>query len=215
MMLQEVHDFILFIWGWKLCLLSVNTVHLIGFKLQVLHAIRVTPSNQQIWSSLHKSCINILTIKSLTLKNAQVYHQTSLLTDSNQNCMDNHKNILIFLWGASVRKSRFWSYLGVWLCACLCVPAVFPVWRGIGASSGIGWSQGWARCLKWDPNRTDLAARIPVFDYPVWLVLCRGGRARLREVCQRGRGAIRLPADMLSFKLPQLFDIHQVPKVRK
>ncbi|XP_006801894.2 membrane progestin receptor delta [Neolamprologus brichardi] len=34
---------------------------------------------------------------------------------------------------------------------------VFPVWRGIGASSGIGWSQGWARCLKWDPNRTDLA----------------------------------------------------------
>lgn len=54
-----------------------------------------------------------------------------------------------------------------------------------------------------------------MFDYPVWLVLCRGGRARLIEVCQRGRGAIRLPADMLSIKLPELFDIHQVPKVRK
>uniref|UniRef100_A0A3B3CNZ4 Progestin and adipoQ receptor family member VI n=1 Tax=Oryzias melastigma TaxID=30732 RepID=A0A3B3CNZ4_ORYME len=60
---------------------------------------------------------------------------------------------------------------------------LFPVWRGIGAGSSISWSQEWSRCL------------------------------RFREVCQRGRGAIRLPTDMLSFKLPQLFDIHQVPKV--
>ncbi|KAG7216504.1 hypothetical protein INR49_001990 [Caranx melampygus] len=94
-------------------------------------------------------------------------------------------------------------------------PQVFPVWRGIGASGGVGggWSQGWGRCLRWEPNSPGQGARIPVFDYPVWLVLCRGGRARLREVCQRGRGAIRLPTDMLSIKLPQLFDIHQVPKV--
>lgn len=100
---------------------------------------------------------------------------------------------------------------------CVCVSAVFPVWRGIGANSGVGggWSQGWGRCLRWEPDSPGQRARIPVFDYPVWLVLCRGGRARLIEVCQRGRGAIRLPTDMLSIKLPQLFDIHQVPKVRK
>ena len=99
----------------------------------------------------------------------------------------------------------------------LCVPAVFPVWRGIGASGGVGggWSEGWGRCLRWETAGPGEGPRIPVFDYPVWLVLCRGGRARLREVCQRGRGAIRLPTDMLSIKLPQLFDIHQVPKVSK
>ncbi|XP_041843575.1 membrane progestin receptor delta isoform X3 [Melanotaenia boesemani] len=91
---------------------------------------------------------------------------------------------------------------------------LFPVWRGIGASSGVGWSQGWGRCLRWEPDSQDQGAKIPVFDYPLWLVLCRGGRARLREVCQRGRGAIRLPTDMLSIKLPQLFDIHQVPKAK-
>ncbi|KAM7421451.1 hypothetical protein PAMA_015539 [Pampus argenteus] len=92
---------------------------------------------------------------------------------------------------------------------------VFPVWRGIGASGGVGggWSEGWARCLRWEPASPGEGARIPVFNYPVWFVLCRGGRARLREVCQRGRGVIRLPTDMLSIKLPQLFDIHQVPKV--
>ncbi|XP_054477128.1 membrane progestin receptor delta isoform X2 [Anoplopoma fimbria] len=92
---------------------------------------------------------------------------------------------------------------------------VFPVWRGIGVGAGVrgGWSQGWGRCLQWDPDSPGQGARVPVFDYPVWVVLCRGGRARLWEVCQRGRGAIRLPADMLSIKLPQLFDIHQVPKV--
>ncbi|KAM9852197.1 membrane progestin receptor delta [Aulostomus maculatus] len=92
---------------------------------------------------------------------------------------------------------------------------VFPVWRGIGASIGVGggWSQGWGRCLRWEQAAPGEGARIPVFDYPVWIVLCRGGRARLREVCQRGRGAIRLPRDMLSIKLPQLFDINQVPQV--
>ncbi|KAK5862069.1 hypothetical protein PBY51_017500 [Eleginops maclovinus] len=92
---------------------------------------------------------------------------------------------------------------------------VFPVWRGIGVGAGVGgrWIQGWGRCLQWEPDSPGQGARIPVFDYPVWVVLCRGGRARLREVCQRGRGAIRLPTDMLSIKLPQLFDIHQIPKV--
>ncbi|XP_068425754.1 membrane progestin receptor delta [Clinocottus analis] len=91
---------------------------------------------------------------------------------------------------------------------------VFPVWRGIGVGAGVrgGWSQGWGRCLRWEPDGPGQGPRIPVFDYPVWIVLCRG-RARLTEVCQRGRGAIRLPTDMLSIKLSQLFDIHQIPKV--
>uniref|UniRef100_A0A3B3HER9 Progestin and adipoQ receptor family member 6 n=1 Tax=Oryzias latipes TaxID=8090 RepID=A0A3B3HER9_ORYLA len=82
---------------------------------------------------------------------------------------------------------------------------VFPVWRGIGASSSISWSQEWSRCLKWEFDSRDGGPRIPVFDYPIWFVFCRGGRARIREVYQRGRGAIRLPTD--------IFDIHQVPKV--
>ncbi|KAM9310577.1 membrane progestin receptor delta isoform 2-T2 [Pholidichthys leucotaenia] len=94
---------------------------------------------------------------------------------------------------------------------------VFPVWRGIGAGSGVTftgrWSQGWGRCLRWVPDRPDQGVKVPVFDYPVWLLLCCKGPARLREVCERGRGAIRLPTDMLSIKLPQLVDIHQVPKV--
>lgn len=109
-------------------------------------------------------------------------------------------------------KARVWSLL-----CFLCVPAVFPVWRGVGTSSGVGgrWSQGWGRCLRWEPQSPGQAAQISVLDCPVWLVLCRQGRARLREVCQRGRVTIRLPSDMLSIKLPQLFDIHQVPKVSK
>lgn len=95
--------------------------------------------------------------------------------------------------------------------------AVFPVWRGIGAGNGVGggWSQGWGRCLRWETDSPGPKPRIPIFDYPVWLVRCQGGRARLIEVCQRGRGAIRLPTDMLSIKLPRLYDIHQVPKVKK
>nr|ALL41465.1 membrane progestin receptor delta [Bostrychus sinensis] len=75
---------------------------------------------------------------------------------------------------------------------------VFPVWRGIwasGSSSG-GWAEAWERCLRWEPMG------------PIWLVLCRGGRARLSQVCERGRGAIRLRV-----RLPPLFHIHQVPKV--
>ncbi|XP_068616694.1 membrane progestin receptor delta [Brachionichthys hirsutus] len=92
---------------------------------------------------------------------------------------------------------------------------VFPVWRGVGggASSSGGWIQGWGRSWRWEPISSGQKAWIPVFDYPVGFILSRGGRARLIEVCQRGRGAIRLPADMLSIKLPQLFDMHQVPKV--
>lgn len=92
----------------------------------------------------------------------------------------------------------------------LCVPAVFQVWRGIGP--GSGWSQGWTRCLRWDSDGRK--AEVRIFNYPVWLVRCRGGRARLVEVYQKGRGAIRLPTDMLSIRLPRLLDIHQVPKVR-
>ncbi|XP_076006335.1 membrane progestin receptor delta [Genypterus blacodes] len=89
------------------------------------------------------------------------------------------------------------------------ISRVFPVWRGVGASNGGGgggWSPGWSwgRCLRWEPAG---------FDSPVWLVLCRGGHARLREVCQRGSGAIRLSTDMLRMKLPELFEIHQIPKV--
>ncbi|XP_029593124.1 membrane progestin receptor delta isoform X2 [Salmo trutta] len=66
--------------------------------------------------------------------------------------------------------------------------------------------------MQWEPGPGEVA-QAPAFDCPVWCVLCQGCRARLREACQRGRGAIRLPTDMLSIKLPQLFDIHQVPKV--
>ena len=113
---------------------------------------------------------------------------------------------------------KFFSVLLVSHCVCLfCVPAVFPVWRGIGVGAGGGgsWIQDWGRCLQWEPDSPGAGPRIPVFDYPVWVVLCQGGRAKLREVCQRGRGAIRLPKDMLSIKLPQLFDIHQIPKVRR
>ncbi|KAM9405831.1 membrane progestin receptor delta-like isoform 1-T1 [Salvelinus alpinus] len=92
---------------------------------------------------------------------------------------------------------------------------VFPLWWGGGvANGGGGWAQGWGwdRCMQWEPGPGE-GAQAPVFDCPVWCVLCQGCRARLREACQRGRGAIRLPTDMLSIKLPQLFDIHQVPKV--
>ncbi|KAG7469589.1 hypothetical protein MATL_G00130470 [Megalops atlanticus] len=56
-------------------------------------------------------------------------------------------------------------------------------------------------------------AEPPRFECPVWCALCRVGRARIRQVCQRGRGVLGLSADMLSIKLPQLFDIHQVPRV--
>lgn len=89
---------------------------------------------------------------------------------------------------------------------------MFQTWRGIGASSGLraGWGQGWTRCLRWDSD----GRKAEIFNYPVWLVRCRGGRARLVEVYKKGRCAIRLPTDMLSLKLPQLLDIHQVPKVR-
>uniref|UniRef100_A0AAY5JVQ4 Progestin and adipoQ receptor family member VI n=1 Tax=Esox lucius TaxID=8010 RepID=A0AAY5JVQ4_ESOLU len=94
---------------------------------------------------------------------------------------------------------------------------VFPVWQGGGVASragawGQGWGQGWGRYMQWELG-PGVGGQVPVFDYPVWCVLCQGGRARLREACRRGRGALRLPADMLSIKLPQLFDIHQVPKV--
>ncbi|XP_034729202.1 membrane progestin receptor delta isoform X1 [Etheostoma cragini] len=107
------------------------------------------------------------------------------------------------------------SVLAVGKCLACLEFMLFPVWRGIGVSSGAGggWSQGWGRSLRWEPASPGQGAWIPVFDYPVWGVLCRGGHARLREVCQRGRSAIRLPTDMLSIKLPQLFDINQVPKV--
>ncbi|KAF6718627.1 hypothetical protein FQA47_017453 [Oryzias melastigma] len=46
----------------------------------------------------------------------------------------------------------------------LCVPAVFPVWRGIGAGSSISWSQEWSRCLRWEFDSRDGGPRIPVFD---------------------------------------------------
>ncbi|XP_061573423.1 membrane progestin receptor delta isoform X2 [Cololabis saira] len=110
--------------------------------------------------------------------------------------------------------SREGSVLALRKCLACLEFMLFPVWRGIGAGGGgAGWSQGWGRCLRWEPYSRYRGPRMPAFDYPVWLVLCRRGRARFREVCQRGRGAIRLPTDMLSIKLPQLFDIHQIPKV--
>lgn len=88
----------------------------------------------------------------------------------------------------------------------LCIPAVLPAWRG--AAGGHGW--GWAQCVRWESGEESSSQGL---ECPLWCVLCRGGRDRLKQACQRGRGALRLPADMLSLKLPQLFDIHQVPKV--
>ncbi|KTG46856.1 hypothetical protein cypCar_00024241 [Cyprinus carpio] len=83
---------------------------------------------------------------------------------------------------------------------------VFPAWRGAG--EGHGW--GWAQCVRWEAGKGGPSRGL---ECPLWCVLCRGGKERLKQACQRGRGALRLPADMLSLRLPQLFDIHQVPKV--
>ncbi|XP_036414049.1 membrane progestin receptor delta isoform X1 [Colossoma macropomum] len=84
---------------------------------------------------------------------------------------------------------------------------LFPVWRGSGV--GPGW--GWPRYIGWEAGEGE--AEPWGFDCPVWCVLCSGGRERLKQACQRGRGVLRLPADMLRIKLPRLFDNHQVPKV--
>uniref|UniRef100_A0A9J7X137 Progestin and adipoQ receptor family member VI n=3 Tax=Cyprinus carpio TaxID=7962 RepID=A0A9J7X137_CYPCA len=83
---------------------------------------------------------------------------------------------------------------------------LFPAWRGAG--EGHGW--GWAQCVRWEAGKGGPSRGL---ECPLWCVLCRGGKERLKQACQRGRGALRLPADMLSLRLPQLFDIHQVPKV--
>ncbi|XP_033836739.1 membrane progestin receptor delta isoform X1 [Periophthalmus magnuspinnatus] len=99
------------------------------------------------------------------------------------------------------------SVLAVGKCLACLEFMLFPVWRGIwarGGSSG-GWTETWERCLRWDSP----AARRGVG--PIWLVLCRGGRATLTQVCERGRGAIGLPSHLRV--LPPLFNIHQVPKV--
>lgn len=94
--------------------------------------------------------------------------------------------------------------------------AVFPVWRGLGAGLGGTWSQGWGRCLlRWEPPARSDADPTPAPDYPVWLLICRRGRARLGEVCLRGVGAVDSPAAVFGVKLPPLFDVHQVPKVSR
>ncbi|XP_018595195.1 membrane progestin receptor delta [Scleropages formosus] len=53
----------------------------------------------------------------------------------------------------------------------------------------------------------------PRFECPLWCMLCRGGKAWLRQLCQGAGDVLRLPNSLLSAKLPQLCDIHQVPKV--
>ncbi|XP_026856909.2 membrane progestin receptor delta [Electrophorus electricus] len=83
---------------------------------------------------------------------------------------------------------------------------LFPLWRG--TEEGQGWS--WPRCIAWEARE---GAALQGFDWPVWCVLCRGGRERLEQVCRRATSVLRLPTDMLRIKLPHLFDIHQVPKV--
>ncbi|XP_028835867.1 membrane progestin receptor delta [Denticeps clupeoides] len=85
---------------------------------------------------------------------------------------------------------------------------LFPVWWGSRGDQSWGWS--WGCCLKWEASE---GGQPPGCNCPVWCVLCRGGRQQLWEACQKGRRTFRLPTDMLSLKLPQLFDIHQVPKV--
>ncbi|KAI7806233.1 putative progestin and adipoQ receptor family member 6 [Triplophysa rosa] len=104
------------------------------------------------------------------------------------------------------RSYDYWFWF-IFECAeCIFIPAVLPVWRG--AAGGHGW--GWAQCVRWESGEERSSQGL---ECPLWCVLCRGGRDRLKQACQRGRGALRLPADMLSLKLPQLFDIHQVPQV--
>ncbi|XP_063055435.1 membrane progestin receptor delta [Engraulis encrasicolus] len=88
---------------------------------------------------------------------------------------------------------------------------LFPIWRGARVPQAWSWRLGGAI---WEAGGLDGGERAPGgFDCPVWCVLCRGGREWLQDACQRGRGAFRLPTAMLSFRLPQLFDMHQVPKV--
>ncbi|KAL4646791.1 progestin and adipoQ receptor family member 6-like [Arapaima gigas] len=53
----------------------------------------------------------------------------------------------------------------------------------------------------------------PQFECPLWCVLCRSGKAWLSQLCQGAGEVLWLPNGLLSSKLPQLFDIHQVPKV--
>ncbi|XP_051921184.1 membrane progestin receptor delta isoform X1 [Hippocampus zosterae] len=91
---------------------------------------------------------------------------------------------------------------------------LFPVWRGLGAGLGGAWSQGWGRCLlRWEPSARSDASPMPAPDYPVWLLICRRGRARLREVCLRSVSAVDSSGAVFGVKLPPLFDVHQVPKV--
>lgn len=92
---------------------------------------------------------------------------------------------------------------------------MFPIWRGARGAQVWSWGRGGGGgggVAKWVADEAD-EQQPPGFECPVWCVLCQGGREWLEEACQRGRGAFRLPTDMLSIKLPQLFDIHQVPKV--
>uniref|UniRef100_A0A8C6TYL8 Progestin and adipoQ receptor family member VI n=1 Tax=Neogobius melanostomus TaxID=47308 RepID=A0A8C6TYL8_9GOBI len=86
--------------------------------------------------------------------------------------------------------------------------AVFPVWRGIWARGGSGgrWTEAWERYLRWDSPSAGRGVG------PLWLMLCQGGRDRLSQVCERGRGAIGLNSHLRTAG-PPLYHIHQVPKV--
>lgn len=85
---------------------------------------------------------------------------------------------------------------------------MFPVWRGIWARGGAGgtWSDAWERYIRWESPPAGRGVG------PLWLVLCQGGRDRLSQVCERGRGAIGLSSH-LRVRVPPLYCIHQVPKV--
>ncbi|XP_023657197.2 membrane progestin receptor delta [Paramormyrops kingsleyae] len=56
-------------------------------------------------------------------------------------------------------------------------------------------------------------ARPPQLECPMWCVLCQGGQAWLQQVRRWAAEVLWLPTGSLGFRLPQLFDIHQVPRV--
>ncbi|XP_027013508.2 membrane progestin receptor delta isoform X1 [Tachysurus fulvidraco] len=83
---------------------------------------------------------------------------------------------------------------------------LFPSWAG--PDGGRGWS--WPLCIKWEAGE---GLQSWGLDSAVWCMLCRGGREKLDQACQRGKVVLQLPKAMLQLKLPRLFNIHQIPKV--
>lgn len=83
-------------------------------------------------------------------------------------------------------------------------PIALPVW----------WPghQAWAR-VQCERREMMEGARPPQLECPMWCVLCQGGQAWLQQVRRWAAEVLWLPTGSLGFRLPQLFDIHQVSRV--